>query len=240
MQMNLNLAMQMNLNPPMQTHPKLVMQMNLNLTMQKKLNLAMKQTSTWQCKWTLTWLCKWTLIWQCKWTLTWPCKWTVTWQCKRTLAITLTFPALPILVMAIILIITYMGMCVPRDFLVLMPAVLPCSHWRLRMICHCASLRWLLSAQWLACNSTSCPRMQNASYPFCMSYLWPCLCQTLRMFLLFFFCYRQFLCDDIHSLVSVGFSHEFIYEWLYLDQFVCCCNLMFYDWCECVISTKHS
>ena len=111
------------------------------LTWQCKRNLTWqcKQTSTWQCKWTVTWLRKWTLIWQCKWTLTWPCKWTVTWQCKRTLAITPIFPALPILVMAIILVITYMGMCAPRDFLVLMPAVSPCSH--------CRGYAWSATAQ---------------------------------------------------------------------------------------------
>ena len=41
-------------------------------------------------------------------------------------------------------------------------------------------------------------------------------------------------------------SHVFIYECLFTWMFVCCCcNLMmFYDWCECVMSalgtTKHS
>ena len=187
------------------------------LTWQCKRNLTWqcKQTSTWQCKWTWTWLSKWTLIWQCKWTLTWPCKWTLTWQCKWTLAITPIFLALPILVLAIILIITINihGDVCSEGFLSFDASGLTMfSLQRRHMICRCASLRWLLSAQRLACNSTSCPRMQHASYPFCMSYLWPCLCQTLLMFILCFFATGNFY---VMIYTGCGISHVFIYEWLF-------------------------
>ena len=51
---------------------------------------------------------------------------------------------------------------------------------------------------------------------------------------------------DVGMGLHVWISHVFIYEWLFTWMFVCCCcNLMmFYDWCECVMSvlgtTKHS
>ena len=43
----------------------------------------------------------------------------------------------------------------------------------------------------------------------------------------------------MHSLIifdASGIFHVFIYEWLFTRMFVCCCcNLMFYEWSECVI-----
>ena len=56
---------------------------------------------------------------------------------------------------------------------------------------------------------------------------------------------KAILCD-MHSLMPVDTTfHVFIYEWLFTIMFVCCCcNLMFYDWSEYVMSvfgtTKHS
>ena len=46
------------------------------------------------------------------------------------------------------------------------------------------------------------------------------------------------------QLDASGIFHVFIYEWLFTRMFIyCCCNLMFYDWNECVMSvlgtTKH-
>ena len=45
------------------------------------------------------------------------------------------------------------------------------------------------------------------------------------------------------QLDASGIFHVFIYEWLFTRMFICCCNLMFYDWSECVMSvlgtTKH-
>ena len=46
---------------------------------------------------------------------------------------------------------------------------------------------------------------------------------------------RQCFCD-MHSLMSVGFlMYLFVNDFTWMS--VCCCNLMmFYDWCECVMS----
>ena len=55
---------------------------------------------------------------------------------------------------------------------------------------------------------------------------------------------RQFLCEYLAYVCWI--FHVFIYECLFTWMFVCCrCSLMmFYDWCECVMSvlgtTKHS
>ena len=44
------------------------------------------------------------------------------------------------------------------------------------------------------------------------------------------------LCD-MHSLCASGIFHVFICECLFTRMFICCCcNLMFYDWREGVMS----
>ena len=55
---------------------------------------------------------------------------------------------------------------------------------------------------------------------------------------------RQFLCD-MHSLMSAGFlMYLFMNDSLPGCLFAVVCFLMFYDWCECVMSLlstrKHS
>ena len=141
-------------------------------------------------------------------------------------------------------------------------------------MCHCVSCEWdwpsstLCMCYLCMCNCVSCEWSCPFKHPFAcvtvsavyvtLCQLWGrlslqalCVCVTVsavyvslcqlwgRLSLQTPLCMRHYV-----SCVCVIVLTVFIYEWLFTKMFICCCNLMFHDWSECVISvlgtTKHS